>query len=105
LLGVVDSGRSATVMERLLADVTRKGAKFAILDLTGVEAMDSGTSDHLIKLVQAIRLLGAEGIITGIQPSVTQTMVSLGVDLGAIRTLATLRDDLKHCIAQMGDGS
>jgi rsbT co-antagonist protein RsbR len=70
LLGVLDSGRGAAVMENLLAEVSRKGARFAILDLTGVEAVDTGTANHMLKLIQAIRLLGAEGIITGIQPNV-----------------------------------
>ena len=104
LLGVLDSGRGAAVMENLLVEVSRKRASFAILDLTGVEAVDTSTANHLIKLIQSIRLLGAEGVITGIQPSVAQTMVTLGMDLGAIATLATLRDGLRHCIARMSEG-
>jgi anti-anti-sigma regulatory factor/PAS domain-containing protein len=98
LVGVVDSGRSADVMESLLMRVAQTGARFAILDLTGVEAMDTSTASHLFKLIQAIRLLGAEGIITGIQPSVAQTMVALGVDMEGIVTLATMRSGLQFCM-------
>jgi len=100
MLGLFDSTRAAALMEDLLLEVSRKGARFAILDLTGVEAMDTGTAAHLIKLIQALRLLGAQGIITGIQPAVAQTMVMLGLDLGKITTLANLRDALRFCMAR-----
>jgi rsbT co-antagonist protein RsbR len=101
MLGVVDSVRTAEVMQNLLTRIVEKRARFAILDLTGVEAVDTATADHLFKLINAIRLLGAEGIITGIQPSVAQTMVSLGIDLGRIVTLASLRDGLQYSMIAM----
>lgn len=68
MVGLVDSVRAAEVMDNLLMQVSRKGARFAILDLTGVEAVDTGTASHLLKLIQALRLLGAEGIITASSP-------------------------------------
>jgi rsbT co-antagonist protein RsbR len=104
MLGVVDSTRAAELMEALLARIKQRGARFAILDLTGVETVDTGTAGHLLKLLQAIRLLGAEGIITGIQPSVAQTMVALGLHTEGMTTLATLRAGLEHCIRRMRRG-
>lgn len=103
LLGVVDSTRAAEVMENLLEQVSLKGARFAILDLTGVEAVDTSSASHLLKVIQAIRLLGAESVITGIQPGVARTMVVLGVNLASVVTLATLRDGLRYCIKRMSD--
>jgi rsbT co-antagonist protein RsbR len=105
LLGVVDSGRTAEVMADLLAEMVRTKARFAILDLTGLEVIDSGTAGHLLRLIEAVRLLGAEGIITGIRPGVAQTMVSLGLELKSVMTLATLRDGLHRCIRLMRDGT
>ncbi|MGK4000225.1 PAS domain-containing protein [Sorangium sp. So ce1024] len=101
MLGALDGARAGVVMEDLLADVSRRGARFAILDLTGVEAMDTDTAAHLFRLVQAIRLLGAEGIITGVPPSGAQAMVALGVDLKGITTLASLREGLSYCMRRM----
>jgi rsbT co-antagonist protein RsbR len=101
MVGVVDSSRTAEVMDSLLDAVSRTRARFAILDLTGVEAVDTKTAAYLIELVRAIRLLGAEGIITGIRPSVAQTVVAIGVDLGGVVTLSNLRAGLRHCILQM----
>jgi rsbT co-antagonist protein RsbR len=102
MLGVIDSGRAAEVMGNLLAQVSEKGARFALIDLTSVEVVDTGTAGHILKLIHAIRLLGADGIITGIRPAVAQTMVTLGLDLGNVVTLARLRDAIHFCIQRMG---
>lgn len=100
MIGVVDSVRTAEVMDSLLQAVVRTQARFALLDLTGVDAVDTKTASYLVELVRAIRLLGAEGIITGIRPSVAQTVVSLGLDLAEITTLSDLQAGLRHCIGR-----
>ncbi|KYF75103.1 anti-anti-sigma factor [Sorangium cellulosum] len=101
MIGVVDSQRTAEIMDTLLEAIVRMGARYAILDLTGVEMVDTKTASYLIELVRAIRLLGAEGIVTGIRSNVAQTIVSLGLDLSSITTLGNLRAALQHCIRQM----
>ena len=101
MIGMVDSRRAARVMDDLLAAVAKGRARFAILDLTGVDVVDSATANHLIAMISAIRLLGAEGIITGLRPSVAQTVVALGLDLSSILTLASLRDGLSMAIRRM----
>lgn len=101
LVGMFDSVRAADVMESVLREVVRTRARYAILDLTGIDAMDTATADHLLKLSKAIKLLGAEGIITGIHPAIAQTMIGLGVDLTSIVTRSTLREGLEHCIQKM----
>lgn len=101
MIGVVDSARTAEAMESLLEAISSRSARFAILDLTGVQVVDTKVADHLIKLVRAIQLLGAEGIICGIRPNVAQTMVALGLDLSAIVTKANLRAGLTHCMQRL----
>ncbi|MDI1435853.1 STAS domain-containing protein [Polyangium sorediatum] len=101
MIGVVDSRRAARVMDDLLGAVSRASARFAILDLTGVEVVDTATAYHLVQMVHAIRLLGAEGILTGIRPTVAQTLISLGVDLSGIPTHGTLRHGLAFCIRRL----
>ncbi|TKD06398.1 PAS domain-containing protein [Polyangium fumosum] len=106
MVGVVDSKRAARVTDDLLAEVSRTQARFAILDLTGVDIVDTATAGHMLNIITAVRLLGAEGIITGIRPNVAQTMVSLGLDISRVRTLATLRDGLAFAIRKLTeDGS
>ncbi|MFZ6182323.1 STAS domain-containing protein [Nannocystis pusilla] len=98
IVGLIDTARTAEIMDSLLQAVTQARARYAILDLTGVEVVDTGTASHLIKMIHALRLLGAEGILTGIHPSIAQTVVALGVDLSHVAVFAKLRDALKHCL-------
>jgi rsbT co-antagonist protein RsbR len=101
MIGVLDTTRAAEAMENLLSRIVETGARYAILDLTGVEVVDTKVAGHLVGLVNAIRLIGAEGIITGIKPSVAQSVVALGLDLSALATCADLRAGLKLCIQRM----
>lgn len=100
IIGVVDSGRAAGIMEKLLGTVVRTRAAHVLLDLTGVEVVDTSTADHLIKMVRALALLGAHAIVTGVRPSVARVLVSLGLELDSLTTVRNLRDGLKLC---MGD--
>ncbi len=95
VVGVLDSQRSAEMTERLLAETARSQAKVVIVDLTGVEVVDTATADRLIKLAQAVEMLGSRCIVTGIQPAVAQTIVDLGVEFGRLRTLRNLKHALK----------
>ncbi|PCC67735.1 rsbT co-antagonist protein RsbR [Nannocystis exedens] len=104
IVGLIDTVRTAEIMDNLLQAVTRTRARYAILDLTGVEVVDTGTASHLIRMIQAIRLLGAEGILTGIHPTIAQTIVSLGVDLTRVAVFGKLRDALVHCLGKLGRG-
>jgi len=98
VIGVVDTRRSAQIMERMLAEIVTRQARYVILDITGVEVVDTRTADHFIKVVKASSLLGARCIITGIRPAVAQTLVDIGVDLSRIKTLGNLREGLAECI-------
>ena len=101
IIGMVDSVRAAEIMDSLLSAVVRGRARFAVLDMTGVEVIDTSTASHLLGLTRSIRLLGAEGIITGIHPNIAQTMVSLGMDLSSITVRANLREALRYCLGRM----
>ncbi len=100
IIGILDSARAASVMERLLAEIVRSQCRYAILDLTGVEHVDASTADHILRIVQAVELLGARALITGIRPAVAQAMTELGVDLSRLVTLSHLQKALEHCIRQ-----
>ena len=89
-------------MERLLAEVVHKEPRYVIIDLTGVDLIDSKTAEHFMKLVRAVELIGASCVVTGIRPAVGQTLVELGLDLGAARTLRNLKHALKATTERMG---
>ncbi len=104
VVGVVDSLRSAEITERLLVAVVERRAKCAIIDITGIEVMDTGTADHFIRMTKAVRLLGARCILTGISPAIAQTIVHMGIEMEEVETRRTLRhallDFVRDAIAQ-----
>ena len=89
-------------METLLQTLVDTGSAHAILDITGVPAVDTAVAQHLLKTVVAARLMGAECIISGIRPQIAQTVVALGIEFGDIPTKATLADALQHALRQSG---
>lgn len=103
IMGSLDSRRAADMMDRLLGDIVRTRSRFTILDLTGVDVVDTATADHLIKIVKAVELLGARAVITGIRPAVAQTMASLGMDLSQLTTLGNLQEGLKACMRWLAE--
>lgn len=101
LIGVMDNQRANELIERLLTAAGRSGTRYVILDLTGVDALDTAIAGHLLRLLQSLRLLGVEGLVTGISPQVAQTMVGLGVELEDVRTFRSLRESLRYCMKAM----
>ncbi len=101
IIGTLDSARTQIVMENLLQEIVETGSSIAILDISGVPAVDSLVAQHLIKTVSATRLMGAECIISGIRPEIAQTVVHLGIDLSNIITKASLASALAYAFKVM----
>ena len=99
IIGTLDSARTQVVMESLLQEIVDTGSGIAILDISGVPAVDSLVAQHLIKTVSATRLMGAECIISGIRPEIAQTVVHLGIDLSNVITKSSLASALKYAFA------
>jgi rsbT co-antagonist protein RsbR len=102
MIGTLDSSRTQLVMEALLQRIVDTGSELAIIDITGVPTVDTLVAQHLLKTVTAIRLMGAECIISGIRPQIAQTIVHLGIDLQGITTKATLADALSLALKSTG---
>jgi rsbT co-antagonist protein RsbR len=103
MIGTLDSARTQVVMETLLQKVVETGAQIAILDITGVPTVDTLVAQHLLKTVTALRLMGAECIISGVRPQIAQTIVHLGVDLQGVTTKANLADALALALKRTGN--
>jgi rsbT co-antagonist protein RsbR len=101
IIGTLDSARTQVVMENLLQKIVETGSSIAILDISGVPAVDSLVAQHLIKTVSATRLMGAECIISGIRPEIAQTVVHLGIDLTDVITKSSLASALKSAFTML----
>jgi rsbT co-antagonist protein RsbR len=102
LVGTLDSARAQVVMERLLQTLVDTSSPYAIIDITGVPAVDTQVAQHILKTVVAARLMGADCIISGIRPQIAQTIVALGIEFGDIATKASLADALRHVLRLTG---
>ena len=102
IIGSVDTQRALQLIETLLEGVAEHRADIALLDITGVQVVDTQVANTLIQAARAVRLLGAQVVLTGIRPEVAQTLVHLGVDLGGILTRGTLQDGIAYAFTQAG---
>jgi anti-anti-sigma regulatory factor len=100
LVGPVDSVRAMDILETLLEGVGSSNVDTVIVDLTGVSIIDTQVAEALINAAQAVGLLGAEVLVTGISPHVAQTMVQLGIDLSSFNTLGTLKSGIAHAMGK-----
>jgi rsbT co-antagonist protein RsbR len=102
LIGTLDSERTQVVMENLLQKISETGSPIAIIDISGVPAVDTLVAQHLLKTVSAARLMGADCLVSGISPQIAQTVVHLGVKLGDVTTKATLAAALDVALRTLG---
>jgi rsbT co-antagonist protein RsbR len=105
VVGVLDSVRSAEMTETLLRAIMDKKARCAIIDITGIQVMDTATADHFIRMAKAVRLLGAECVLTGINPNIAQTIVHMGLELSGVATHRSLRSALQHYVGRAADAA
>ncbi|MFE2476137.1 STAS domain-containing protein [Streptomyces sp. NPDC059389] len=98
LIGTLDTARTQVVMENLLQAIAEHEAQVAIIDITGVPTVDTAVAQHLMQTVSAVRLMGADCVISGIRPTIAQTIAQLGIDLSNILTRATLADALSDAM-------
>lgn len=102
LIGTLDSNRTQVVMESLLSTIVATNSKVAIIDITGVPAVDTLVAQHLLKTITAAKLMGAECILSGIRPQIAQTIVHLGINLSEVITKASLADALALALQKTG---
>lgn len=100
VVGVVDTVRSARMMEKVLSEVVSRRCRSVIIDVTGVDVIDTSTADRFIRIARSIELLGAECVISGVQPAVAQTLTDLGVSFRGLTTQRNLKRALDFCVAR-----
>jgi PAS domain S-box-containing protein len=105
VIGALESARATQMMEGLLREIARTRARFAVVDLTGVEAVDGETVAHLLSIVRATSLLGSRCLVSGISPSIARTMVEIGASGEGFRTFGLLQDALRYALLSSGIGS
>lgn len=98
IVGVVDTRRSTEIMDTLLRRIVETQSRCVIVDITGVDFVDTKTADYLVKVVRAASMLGSRCVLTGLSPAVAQTLVNIGTTLQEVRTLRNLKEGLEDCL-------
>ncbi|NJN67535.1 MAG: PAS domain S-box protein [Chloroflexaceae bacterium] len=98
LIGTIDSERAQQIMEALLEGVAQHRAEIALVDITGVQVVDTQVANTLVQAAQAVQLLGAQVVLTGIGAAMAQTLVHLGADLSAIVTRGSLQSGMAYAM-------
>ncbi len=101
VIGIVDTERGAQMEERLLNELVKHKSRFVIIDLTGVNTLDTSTADRFAKIARSVALLGSECILTGLQPAVAQTLVTIGIEFSGLRTERNLKRAIELCTARI----
>ncbi|HEY6729269.1 MAG TPA: STAS domain-containing protein [Polyangiaceae bacterium] len=99
VVGVLDTMQATEVTSTLLNAVVAKKARFVVVDVTGIDVMDTRAADHFLRMARAVMLLGSSCALSGIRPAIAGTIVHLGVDLGEVKTYRTMRDALVGYVA------
>jgi anti-anti-sigma regulatory factor len=102
LIGRLDSDRAKQLTESILQYIGQSKSEIAILDISGVAAVDTKVANHLLRMIQAVKLMGSEMIITGIRPDVASAIVALGVEMSGIVTRGVLREGLEYAFEKLG---
>lgn len=102
IIGSMNNDRTQELMKELLVRTRESGARVVILDLSGVEVMDTQVSKHILDLKEAVRLMGAEYRVCGIQPEQTHSLVDLGIDLDGIETHHDLSSAFQGALDRLG---
>jgi rsbT co-antagonist protein RsbR len=102
IVGIIDSHRAGDIMNATLAKIAETQAQIFILDISGVGVVDTAVANNLIKITSATRLMGCECTISGLSPAIAQTIVDLGIDVGSIKTTATMKDALSDAFQRSG---
>jgi anti-anti-sigma factor len=105
LVGAIDAQRAEQIITTLLEGVSQHHARVAILDITGVPVVDTHVAGTIVQASLAVRLLGANVVLTGISPEIAQTLVGLGLDLSGIATVGTLQQAVAAALGRSSHGS
>jgi rsbT co-antagonist protein RsbR len=100
IVGMVDSHRTADMARTLLSTIVRTKARLALIDITGIQVMDTQAVDHFLRMARAVRLLGARCVLSGVHPNVSQTIVHMGLDMRGVETHRSMRDALRHFVGR-----
>jgi rsbT antagonist protein RsbS len=82
--------------EDILVTIEKQDASGLIIDVSGLESVDSYVARLLTDTAKMARLMGTDTVIVGVRAEVAATLVRMGYTMGnAVRTALNVDDGLK----------
>ncbi|HRI65586.1 MAG TPA: STAS domain-containing protein [Polyangium sp.] len=100
LVGTIDEARAGRITEVMLSGIVARGAATAILDLSGVPMATARVAEALVGVTRAVRLVGAEVVLTGIRPDMAKTLIEGGELLEGFVIRATVQGGIAFALAK-----
>ena len=99
----LDDQTALHFQEDLLNKIYETGANGVVIDLTSVDMIDSFIAKVLGDVITMSKLMGANVVLTGIQPAVAVTLIELGISLEEIETALDLEQGLETLKRELGN--
>lgn len=98
LIGQLNPNRSQQLISVMLDNIQRRKARLVIIDVTGIQMIDSQVANMLLEGIKAVRLLGAEAVVVGISPLVAETLTHLGFDPRDVTIRSNLQAGISYSL-------
>ncbi|MBW3113098.1 STAS domain-containing protein [Bacillus sp. MCCB 382] len=95
LIGEIDTHRASSVMETALKKSSELQLKYLFIDISGVAIMDTMVSHNIYQIINALKMMGVQSVLTGIRPEVAHTLGNLGITFEDLKTSASLKKALE----------
>ncbi|MFC9685999.1 STAS domain-containing protein [Streptomyces sp. NPDC056948] len=86
LQGDLHDSTAQQLQQDLAETISRTGVRGVLIDISGVEIVDSFLGRVLAEIAAQAKLLAARTVVAGMRPAVAITLVELGLTLPGLRT-------------------
>ncbi|MGM0751036.1 MAG: STAS domain-containing protein [Bacillota bacterium] len=95
LIGEIDTHRASSVMETALKKSSDLELDYLFIDISGVAIMDTMVSHNIYQIINALKMMGVQSVLTGIRPEVAHTLGNLGITFDDLKTSSSLKQALE----------
>jgi rsbT antagonist protein RsbS len=90
----------AELKDNICDEIKRTGATGLIIEVSGVDVLDSYIARSIRDISHIVRLMGVKSVIAGLDPSMAITLVEMGLQFGGVITSLNIETALAALAAE-----